>query len=147
MAPLSRRAVRPGRHRSLDEAVAVEVAGYRWVEWNHEALRGAPLDRPGRFLAREDEPLAHLHVPAREGVPPSEEALAHVPHYALVADDAWRAVEASGLLDAGEVSVARSGDGRWRVRVAEALLEASGEGLAAALCTAALGFVRRSRAS
>ncbi len=145
MNPPNLWALGPRPDRALDEAVAVEVAGYRWVEWNHRALRGAPLDRPGRFLALPDDPLSHLHVEPGPGVRPTDDALAQVPHYSLLVDDAVRAAEAAGVFTDGGAVVGKSDDGRWHVHLLPAHAGVFDERLAVALCRAALLWVRRGR--
>jgi hypothetical protein len=144
MAALRLGSVRSRVDRALDAAVAQEVVGYRWVEWNHQALRGSPLERPGRFLALPDDPLAHLHVPASPGARQADEAMAHVPHYSVLADDALRAADVSGLFADGGAVVARGGDG-WRVRTPDGAVDVSHPELPMALCQAALAWVRGTR--
>lgn len=137
LGPLSAR-----EDRGLDEAVALEVAGYRWVVWNHQALRGSPLERPGRFLALPDDPLAHFHVPAPSGARQADEAMAHVPHYSVLADDALRAADGAGLFSVGGALVSRNG-ADWRVRTPEGAVDVADPRLSVALCRAALAWVRR----
>lgn len=144
MAALRMGPVHAREDRSLDKAVALEVVGYRWVEWNHRALRGAPLDRPGRFLALPDDPLAHLHVPASSGACEADQAMAHVPHFSLLADHALRAADASGLFSAGGAVATREG-ADWRVRTPDGTVDVADAEFAVALCRAALAWVRRTR--
>lgn len=135
-------AVRPSPNRSLDQAIAEEVAGFRWVEWNHAALRGAPIDRPGRFLARPDDPLAHLHLAAGQDVKPAADALAHVPHYSRLVDAALGAAEAAGVFRGAGATFDRAADGRWRVRIPALDVEIFDTEPAVVLCRAALEWVR-----
>lgn len=144
MAALRLGPVRPREDRPLDEAVALEVAGYRWVEWNHQALRGSPLERPGRFLSLPDDLLAHLHLPASRHARRADEAMAQVPHYSLLADDAMRAADVSGLFSAGGAVVFRDG-AVWRVRTRDGAVDVAEPELPVALCQAALAWVRGAR--
>jgi hypothetical protein len=84
----------------LDSQIATRVFGYRWVEWNHAFLRGAPLDTPGRFLASPDHALAHLHVDAASGTEPAPDALSLVPPFTTSLDHAFEAAS-GGLRVAG----------------------------------------------
>ncbi|GMV05756.1 MAG: hypothetical protein AMXMBFR53_20330 [Gemmatimonadota bacterium] len=130
--------------RDLDVAVALEVGGYRWVEWNHAALRGAPLDAPGRFLAHEGDPLGHLHVPASPGAEPSEDALARVPHYAALVEEAFRAAQAAGVFTSGGARLEK-GAGGWRVEFPSLGVCVEDLDLCVALCTAALRWAHVAR--
>lgn len=136
-------AARGSADRSLDQAIAEEVTGFRWVEWNHLALRGAPLDRPGRFLALADDPLAHLHVAAGRNVAPDADALAHVPLYSRLVDEALAAAAAAGIFNQAAATFDRAADGRWRVRIPALDTEILDDEPAVALCQAALRWARR----
>jgi hypothetical protein len=134
----------PQDHRdSLDEQIAVRVGGFRWVEWNHALLAGAPLDAPGRFLARPDHFLGHLHIPAAQDAPLADRPLAHVPHFATCLDHAAHAAELAGLFRAGGSTLWQGDDGKWWIKVENGSIRLSDERLPALICRASLAFVDR----
>lgn len=146
MAILSARRETPPTGRDLDMAVALEVAGFRWVSWNREAVGGAPLASPGRFLAHPDDLLAHLHRQCGTEVKVSEQSIARVPAYSSNADDAFRAADASGLFSQGEARLRRSPSGTWVIEIPGLDPPVSSRDLPTALCRAALRWVRSRRA-
>jgi len=134
-----------GHDRQLDAAVAVEVAGFRWVVWNEAALGGAPLATPGRFLAHPDDLLAHLHLPAGAEAPLAAGSLDRVPRFTEDLDAAVRAAEGAGLFAEAGAAVRRRGDGAWVVEIAATGEGVEGEKLADAVCRAALRWARHRR--
>lgn len=128
--------------RSVDVEVAVEVAGFRWVTWNHQALGGAPLDTAGRFLAHPADLLAHLQLPASLDETPSDDALARVPRYSESLDDALRAADGAGLFNEGRARLERTESGAWVVHLPGLGVSASGERLPEVLCRAGLQWMR-----
>lgn len=128
--------------KSVDVEVALEVAGFRWVTWNHQALAGAPLDTAGRFLAHRTDFLAHLQLPANLDETPSDDALARVPRYSESLEDALRAAEGAGVFGEGRATLERTESGAWVVHLPGLGVSATGEHLPELLCRAALQWVR-----
>jgi hypothetical protein len=131
----------------LDSQIATRVFGYRWVEWNHAFLRGAPLDTPGRFLASPDHALAHLHVDAASGTEPAPDALSLVPPFTTSLDHAFDAAENVGLFGDGDVSLRRTVNGDWCIEAASGGLRVAGPRLASTLCQATIAWLDRSHAA
>jgi hypothetical protein len=130
----------------LDEQVALRVAGFRWAEWNHALLAGAPLDTPGRFLVRPDHVLGHLQMPARPDTPLADHPLDLVPHFSLDLNHAIDATEQAGLFRQGRATLRRSVDGMWWIEVMNGGIRLSNEHLPVLLCEASLAFMdQRSR--
>lgn len=129
--------------RRLDLDVAVRIMGYRWVEWNHALLHGAPLDQPGRFLARPDDPLAHLQTPARPGTPDQEGALGALPRFSRDLQLALEAAKAVGLFRDGDADLSRGTDGDWALEVRAGGRRYAGPSAAAVVCRAALDWLSR----
>lgn len=123
----------------LDAEVARRLMGYRWVAWNREALSGAPLYEPGRFLAREDDMSSHLHVEAGPDVPLQARPLKHVPHYSGSEELAFQVASAASLFLDGKAVLFREADRHWVVEVRGATLR-SGD-LPELLCRAALRWL------
>ena len=128
--------------RQLDLDVALEIMGYRWVEWRHEALQGAPLDQPGRFLARADDPLSHLHTPAASGVPELRDALSKLPRYSGNLDLAMDVASQVGLFREGGAELKRGADGTWILDVTATERRYDGPEAPRLVCTAALEWNR-----
>jgi len=135
------------RRDPLDEQVAVQVGGFRWVEWNHAALRGAPLDAPGRFLAPPDHFLWHLQIPADPSTPPAQHPLRLVPRFSNDLGQAMRAAERAGLFSRGHAVLRRKGSGNWCIEADEGRIRLEGERLPALICEASLVFVHGLRES
>ena len=128
--------------RALDVAVAVEVAGFRWVTWDRVALGGLPVGSGEPFLASPDDPLAHLHRPAEPTVPPSGPRLAGVPDFSRDLDAAVAAAEQVGLFRDGRATLSRELDGTWVVAGPGLPEGVRGGGAAEAICRAALDWVK-----
>lgn len=101
----------------LDIEVAMQLMGFRWVEWSKAALGGAPLYTPGRFLASLDDMTSHLYTEAAPETPLSDQALARVPRYSQDDTLAFAAAEASGLFAEGHATLSRDLDGSWVIDV------------------------------
>lgn len=123
--------------RGTDVEIATRVAGFQWVEWDHDLLKGAPLDQPGRFLARGDTPLSHLQRPARPDLSPGAAPLRYVPRYSAAVEHAIAAAEAAGVFAIGGVRIARDAAG-WSIAFESTGERIEGEALAEVLCVAAL---------
>lgn len=102
---------------ALDVAVGVRIEGYRWVEWSHGALRGAPIDQPGKFPYR------------------------HLPPYASDAGFAVRAGERAGMFRGRGLRLSCSPMGRWRVVVDDPELSLEDDRLPRLLCRAVLRWL------
>lgn len=119
----------------LDTEIATRLMGYRWVEWGPGAE--GPIRKPGRFLARTDSPMAHLHRPADDEAPLHERPLARVPCYSADLAHAFAVAEAASLFRAGKAVLYREEpDGRWTIEV-RGLQLTSGQ-LPELLCRASL---------
>jgi hypothetical protein len=130
----------------LDEQVALRVAGFRWAEWNHALLGGAPLDTPGRFLVRPDHVLGHLQIAAHLDTPLADHPLDLVPHFSMDLNHAMNAAEQAGLFRHGCARLRRSVDGMWWIEVMNDGIRLSNEHLPVLLCEASLAFMdQRSR--
>lgn len=153
MGRVERRANAPGDpappsercDRTLDVQVAVRADGYRWVEWKHEALGGAPLDEPGRFLGAPTDPLVHLQKGAEPGAPLAAAPYRNLRHYATDRAAALAVAEKVGLFGTGAASLSRDRSGRWHLAAARgiALDDAC---LARLICLAVLAYVDASAA-
>jgi hypothetical protein len=131
----------------LDSQIAVRVFGFRWVEWNHALLRGALLDKPGRFLASPDDVLAHLHVHAAPGTEPAPDALNLVPRYTTDLNQAFDVAGKVGLFGDGHAILRRTADGDWCIETASGGLCVDGPLLASIVCRAAIAWLDRSNAA
>lgn len=129
--------------RALDIAVGIEIGGYRWVTWDRQALRDAPAYTPGRFLAHQDDLLAHLHRPADATDELAEDALARLPRFSESFEDALQAAEDSGLFSLGEATLRRGPCGGWEVQIPPLHERVFGDSVAEVLCWAALSWARR----
>lgn len=140
------RANSPERHpdslRRLDAQVAERVLGYQWVEWNHALLAGAPLDRPGRFLAPPDSPLSHLRNAADCTIAVASHPYREVPPFSTNLDAACDAAVRGGLFARAGASLSQGADGDWVVRFRQDAGPhvVSAPTAAIALCRAALAF-------
>lgn len=130
--------------RHLDIEVATRVMDYRWVEWDHAALLGGPLDEPGRFLARPDQITSHLHVLADRTAPLNRSPLRYVPRYSRAADEALIAADAAGVFTAGAGTLSRDGD-RWVVLLRVTGDRFADDEVAAVLCRAAVHMASRAQ--
>jgi hypothetical protein len=128
----------------LDSEIAIRVFGYRWVEWNHALLRGAPLETPGRFLASPDHALAHLHVDAAPGTEPAPDALTLVPPFTTSLDRAFDAAQKVGLFGGGYACLRRTAEGDWSIETASGGFRVAGRRLAPTVCRAAIAWLDRS---
>lgn len=114
---------RTERDLQVDLKVGLRIEGYHWVEWNHPAIREAPLDEPGRFVGHPGDLLAHLYVDADESVPLAETPYVRLPRYSLEPGPALRAAERAGLFAGEGVALSCTAAGLWRVSTREVRLE------------------------
>lgn len=125
---------RPNEERRLDTEVATRLMGFRWVEWGR-GVEG-PLRVPGRFLAKSDSPLGHLHRPTGPEVPLQDHPLSRVPRYSASLDRAFEAAEAACLFSEGRAVLFQERDMEWVVEVRG--LRLTSRRLAELLCRASL---------
>lgn len=119
----------------LDTEIATRLMGYRWVEWGSGAE--GPIREPGRFLARTDSSMAHLHRPADADASLHERPLARVPRYSAEVAHAFAAAAAASLFRTGKAVLSQEGaDGTWTIEV-RGLQLTSGQ-LPELLCRASL---------
>lgn len=140
----SRTSTRDGRTAAdadLDVAVGVRVEGYRWVEWSHGTLRGAPIDQPGKFLGHPGDLLSHLYVEASPDARTAPEPYRHLPPYASDAGFALRAGERAGMFRGRGLRLSCSPMGRWRVTVDDPELSLEDDRLPRLLCRAVLRWL------
>ncbi len=109
------------RALELDVQVALRVDGFRWVCWMNGESPDPPRESAGRFLAREDDPLAHIQVPASPSTPLALQPYRHLPRYSLDAGLAITICDRIGLFRDSGVSLRVEGDGCW-------VLQRSGDG-------------------
>ena len=126
--------------RELDVEVATRITGYRWVEWNHDALDGAPIDEPGRFLAHPDEPTYHLCSPAPPGTPDAQHPFRFVPPYSTNLDSALDAAEHVGLFRSGNAILTEAPGGRWLLEIGATGERFEGSEAASVVCRAVLAW-------
>lgn len=134
---------RAAADRSLDVAIATEVAGFRWVTWNDLAIGGAPLSTPGRFLAHPGDLLAHLHLPADLSAALAEDSLDRVPRYSEDLAEAFRVANDVGLFTLAQAALERESSGLWAIRVPALDVTLRSEHLPQVVCDAALLWARR----
>ena len=120
----------------LDAEVATRFMGFRWVEWSPGAE--GPLREPGRFLAKRDSPLSHLHRPAGPEAPLHERPLSRVPRYAAAVGRAFEVVKVAGLFDDGRAVLHRDPEDGWVVEVRG--LRLASPRLGELLCRASLAW-------
>lgn len=130
-----------GPDRKLDLAIALEVAGYRWVTWNREAVGGRPMGRGSAFLAGPDDLLSHLHQPANGTEPKEDGALAAIPEFSRNVGAAMGIAERVGLFREGGAVLGRRPDGTWVVRAPALQEEVWGTEAAEVVCRATLAWV------
>lgn len=106
---------RTERDLALDLDVGLRIEGYRWVEWNHAALAGRPVDQEGRFVGHPGDLLAHLQVEVGEDVPLASHPYIHLPRFSLEPGPALRAAERAGLFGGSGVRLRCSAAGTWSV--------------------------------
>ena len=88
---------RTERELALDLDVGLRIERYRWVEWNHGALVGRPVDEEGRFVAHPGDLMAHLQTDAGDTVPFADHPYERLPRFSLEPGPALRAAERAGL--------------------------------------------------
>lgn len=120
--------------------IALRADHHRWVEWNHQALAGAPLDAPGRFVAPQDGPLSHMQIPASLGAPLAENPYRYLKPYSTRVALAISIADSIGLFGRGEARLDRADANTWRV-VAEGVPDLRDTALARLLCRAALAYL------
>ena len=125
---------RTTEEKRLDTEVATRLMGFRWVEWGRGAQ--GPLREPGRFLARSDSPVEHLHRPAEPEVPLQEHPLSRVPRYSVNVGAAFEAAEIAGLFSEGRAVLSQEPDLEWVIEVRG--LRLGSDRLAELLCRASL---------
>lgn len=125
----------------LDTEVATRLMGFRWVEWGKEAE--GPLREPGRFLARSDSPLDHLHRPADLEVQAQDHPLSRVPRYSANVGHAFDAAEAAALFSEGRAVLSQEPDLGWVVEFRG--LRLTSRRLAELLCRASLEWAYAAR--
>jgi len=106
----------------LDVEVAVRLGGFRWVRWRAGWSPDAPRDSHGKFLAREDDRLAHAHRPAPPSLQLAPQPYRHVPPYSADVGLALQACEHAGLFREGGAALHLRADGRWELAIREAEL-------------------------
>ena len=127
-----------GTRNPLDEEVAIQLLGFRWVVWKSLDSFPLPMEEAGRFLAPSDGPLAEGQVPAGPEVPLAKEPDRYVP---LVSSDAEAALELArqvGLFVAGNAFLSVSPLGEWTVCTEDGRVWASGRSVPEVLCRAAM---------
>lgn len=129
--------------RGLDADVATRLLGFRWVEWNHARLGGAPIDETGAFLVPPDDPLDHLYVAASHATPRRSDAYARVPRFSSSTADAFVAARAARLFDAGRAVLYRR-EAVWCVDIPASGARFEGRALPAVLVRAALAWAAAS---
>lgn len=134
---------RTTEEQRLDTEIALRLMGFRWVEWGQGAE--GPLREPGRFLARSDSPLKHLHRPAGTEVPAQDHPLTRVPRYSVAVQHAFEAAEKAALFREGRAVLSRESDGEWVIEVRG--LHLTSPGLAELLCRASLEWTAAARGS
>jgi hypothetical protein len=104
------------RALELDVEVALRVDGFRWVRWREGETPDPPRESGGRFLARRDDPLGHLQVPALASVPLAAQPYRHLPRYSLDAALALEACDRVGLFQEGAM-LRREPGGAWALEL------------------------------
>lgn len=125
---------RTTEEKRLDTEIATRLMGFRWVEWGKGAE--GPLREPGRFLARSDSPVEHLHRPADGQVPAQDHPLSRVPRFSANVGHAFEAAEAAALFSDGRAVLSQEPDGEWVIEVRG--LRLTSARLAELLCRASL---------
>ena len=97
----------------LDVEVAMGVDGFRWVRWMEGESPDPPRESMGRFLARHDDPLAHVQLPAAAAIPLAPQPYRHLPRYSLDAGAALQACDQVGLFRDGGATLGQDRDGTW----------------------------------
>ncbi len=120
--------------------------GYRWVEWKHEALGGAPLDEPGRFLGAPTDALAHLQKAAEPGAPLATAPYRNLRRYSTDRAAALAVAETVGLFGTGGASLSRDPSGTWHLG-ADHGIALDDACLARLICRAVLSYVDASAAA
>ena len=132
---------RTTEEKRLDTEIATRLMGFRWVEWGKGAE--GPLREPGRFLARSDSPLEHLHRPADLEVPAQDHPLSRVPRFSANVSHAFDAAEAAALFSEGRAVLCREPDLQWVIEVSG--LRLTSRRLAELLCRASLEWAAAAR--
>lgn len=91
----------------------MRVDGFRWVRWLEGESPEPPRESMGRFLARRDDPLAHVQVPAAAAIPLAPQPYRHLPRYSLDACPALQACDRVGLFRDGAATLRQDPDGTW----------------------------------
>lgn len=125
---------RTTEEKRLDTEIATRLMGFRWVEWGKGAE--GPLREPGRFLARSDSPLEHLHRPAGLRVPVQEHPMSRVPRFSANVGRAFEAAEAAALFSEGRAVLSQEPDLEWAIELQG--LRLTSHRLAELLCRASL---------
>ena len=128
------RSARTKEEKRLDTEIATRLMGFRWVEWG-EGAEG-PLREPGRFLARSNSPLEHLHRSADLEVPAQDHPLSRVPRFSADVCHAFEVAEAAALFSEGRAVLSREPDLEWVIEVRG--LRLTSHRLAELLCRASL---------
>lgn len=132
---------RTKEERRLDTEIATHLMGFRWVEWGRRAE--GPLREPGRFLARSDSPLEHLHRPADPEDPLQDHPLSRVPRYSASIEHAFEAAQEAALFSEGRAVLSQEPDREWVIEVRG--LRLTSRRLAELLCRASLEWAAAAR--
>ena len=127
---------RTAEEQRLDTEVATRLMGFRWAEWGPGAE--GPLRAPGRFLAKTDTPLDHLHQPAGPDAPLHERPFSRVPRYSAEIGHAFEVAEVAGLFGDGRAVLHQEAEDEWVMEVRG--LRLTSPRLAELLCRASLAW-------
>lgn len=145
MGPVDLVSADPTRARALDLDVALEVGGYRWIEWNEWALAGASRGTRSGVSSHPHDLLAHLHLPAAPSALPAPDQFARAPRFSELMEKALGAAEGTGIFSHGHATLTQTYSGVWRIDLPEAGRSVEGANLRVVLCEASLLWVRRER--
>lgn len=143
----ARRAPPDTRTLELDVELAQRIYGFRWVRWLQGESPDAPRDSAGRFLARADDPLAHLQAAAPLSLHLAPQPYRHLPRYSLDERLALTACERVGLFRHGGITLGAETDGTWTLRLPRDDRSFRDATLPALLARAALAWHQRSAPS